>query len=282
MDHLKKNGVQHTRASPYHPATNAETERFVRTFKEAMKTIQSDGLMLPHAPNQQLHPNLLNHSAHDHRDPILQTPYGTQPTYTGDLLKPSTDENVRRRQTIQKSVHDQHAWWRCMSIGDSVMVRNFSAEPDWAPGVVAQILGPLTYLIDILDDRLWKRYYVDHIKKCGQFSNRSVVAAKVEFDVDTQSISSEALTVLDTSETHANEPLNDPTNSSDTNNAETDSSEPVETSLNLELRSEIETTDSSQVEPLTCPDSETLTLLPGIPRHSYPSRSHCSPDRYGY
>ena len=190
-----------------------------------------------------------------------------------DLLKPSTDENVRRRQTIQKSVHDQHARWRCLSIGYSVMVRNFSAGPDWVPGVVAQRLGPLTYLIDILDGRLWKRY-VDHIKKCGQFSNRSVVAAEVEFDADTQSVSSEAPTVLDTSETRANKPLNDQTNSSDTNNAETDSPEPVETSPNLELRSEIETTDSSQVEPSTCPDSETLTLLP--------SRSHHPPDRYGY
>ena len=43
MDHsdfaefLKKNGVQHTRASPYHPAINAEAERFVCTFNEAMK-----------------------------------------------------------------------------------------------------------------------------------------------------------------------------------------------------------------------------------------------------
>ena len=36
-DFLKGNGVQHTKSSPYHPATNSEAERFVHTCKEAMK-----------------------------------------------------------------------------------------------------------------------------------------------------------------------------------------------------------------------------------------------------
>ena len=38
----------HTRSSPYHPATNGEAERFVRTFKEAMKTGRRGGLTLAH------------------------------------------------------------------------------------------------------------------------------------------------------------------------------------------------------------------------------------------
>ena len=277
---LKKNGVQHTRASPYHPATNGKAERFVRTFKEAMKTTQSDGLTLPHRINN----FLLTYRTTPHTTtgtPPCELLMGRSLRTRWDLLKPSTDENVRRHQVTQKSLHDQHAWWRCMSIGDSVMVRYFSAGPNWVPGVVAQRLGPLTYLIDIFDGRLWKRH-VDHIKKCGKFNNRSVDAAEVEFDVDSQSVSSETPIVPDTSETRVNEPLNNPTNSSDTNNTETDSPEPVDTSSNLKPRSEIETTDSSQVEPLTCPDSEILTPLPGLPQRSYPSRSRHPPDRYGY
>ena len=44
----RTNGIRHSRSSPYHPSSNGEAERFVRTFKEAMKTGKSDGLTLTH------------------------------------------------------------------------------------------------------------------------------------------------------------------------------------------------------------------------------------------
>uniref|UniRef100_A0A1A8MV40 Integrase catalytic domain-containing protein n=1 Tax=Nothobranchius pienaari TaxID=704102 RepID=A0A1A8MV40_9TELE len=34
---LKANGVKHIRSAPYHPATNGLAERFVQTFKHALK-----------------------------------------------------------------------------------------------------------------------------------------------------------------------------------------------------------------------------------------------------
>ena len=41
-DFLKQNGIKHIHSSPYHPATNREAERFVQTFKNAMKSAKYD------------------------------------------------------------------------------------------------------------------------------------------------------------------------------------------------------------------------------------------------
>ncbi|XP_041480448.1 uncharacterized protein K02A2.6-like [Lytechinus variegatus] len=39
---LKKNGIQHIKSAVKHPASNGEVERFVQTFKKAMKKARSD------------------------------------------------------------------------------------------------------------------------------------------------------------------------------------------------------------------------------------------------
>ena len=44
---LKANGIQHYRSAPYHPATNGEAERYVQTFKQAMRAAENDPGTLP-------------------------------------------------------------------------------------------------------------------------------------------------------------------------------------------------------------------------------------------
>jgi hypothetical protein len=44
------------------------------------------------------------------------------------------------------------------------MARNFQAGAAWILGVIVQQLGPVTYLIEVSDGRLWKRH-IDHVKR---------------------------------------------------------------------------------------------------------------------
>ena len=39
---MVKNGIVHLRSIPFHAATNGEAERFAQTFKNSLKTGQSD------------------------------------------------------------------------------------------------------------------------------------------------------------------------------------------------------------------------------------------------
>ena len=46
---IQSNKIRHIRCSPYHPSSNGFVERFVRSFKEAMKASRNDGLSLRHS-----------------------------------------------------------------------------------------------------------------------------------------------------------------------------------------------------------------------------------------
>ena len=43
---MKMNGIKHIRCAPYHPSSNGAVERFVQTFKRAIKAGERDGLTL--------------------------------------------------------------------------------------------------------------------------------------------------------------------------------------------------------------------------------------------
>ena len=90
---LKSNGVKHITSSPYHPSTNGLAERFVQTFKAAMRMGASD---IPDVPHR-LAEFLLAYRATPHattsRSPselFLGRPVRTRL----DLIRPTCSSNV--------------------------------------------------------------------------------------------------------------------------------------------------------------------------------------------
>ena len=80
-----------------------------------------------------------------------------------DLLKPDIHSAVQDRQFQQKLSHDVRCKDRQFSIGDSVFTKNFGQGPQWLPGVIDEMKGPVTYLVRLTGGQVVKRH-VDHIR----------------------------------------------------------------------------------------------------------------------
>ena len=159
---MQGNGIRHIRCAPYHPSSNGLVERFVRTFKEAMKAGARDGLTLPHRLENFLFKYRTTPQATTQRSPCSLF-LGRHVRTRLDLLQPSLADRVALKQAAQKSQHDQHARDRTVPVGQAVMARNLCPGDKWVPGVVLKQLGPVSYLIDVGEGKAWKRH-VDHLK----------------------------------------------------------------------------------------------------------------------
>lgn len=83
-----------------------------------------------------------------------------------DLLRPDVDGTVASKQAEQKRQHDLHAKKRDLFIGQRVMVRNLRPGPRWIPGTVVERNGPLSYLVQVNGNQMWKRH-IDHLREMG-------------------------------------------------------------------------------------------------------------------
>ena len=120
---LKANGIKHIRSSPYHPSSNGAAERFVRTFKEAMKTGRSDGRSFQHRLASFLLTYRTSIHATTNEAPCVLF-MGRKLRTRLDLLRPDLNQTVTNKQAGQKCQHDQHVHSRTFSVDQAVLVKN--------------------------------------------------------------------------------------------------------------------------------------------------------------
>ena len=154
---MKENGVKHLRSAPYHPSTNGLAERFVQSLKQALKVGERQGV-----PSQQcLAEFLLTYRVTPHsttNESPSKLLMGRELRTRLDLLHPDCGSTVLEHQSQQKDQHDRHSRERDFHVGQSVMVRNFREGPRWVQAVIFERCGPLSYLVQTLDGRVWKRH----------------------------------------------------------------------------------------------------------------------------
>ena len=96
-----------------------------------------------------------------------------------DFLRIPTDQRVTLKQIEQKQQHDVQVRERVFIPKDLVMARNFSAGPK--PGIIQKCCGPLSYIVELLDGRKWKRH-VEHIVRRGKPEQEKEEKATAEID----------------------------------------------------------------------------------------------------
>ena len=134
-----------------------------------------------------------------------QSPMSAYPALWGsNPIRPfatiDTSKEVLSKQADQATRHDQHAKARTLQVRQQVFVRNFGSGPLWiAQGVIENILGPVSYLVRVQNNEVWKRH-IDHIKEwTGTSSIQPAATQTSELEDCSFSATSESSDAEDTS-----------------------------------------------------------------------------------
>ena len=88
------------------------------------------------------------------------------------ILTPNSATRINSKQRIQKEYYDKGAKERELTIGTSVLVRNFPNDNSWLRGTLKDKSGPLSFTIELDDGRIIRRH-LDHIRLCEVLDLRS-------------------------------------------------------------------------------------------------------------
>ena len=153
---LKLNGIQHYKSAPYHPATNGEAERYVQTFKQAMRAAKGDSGTL----STKLMRFLLSYRTTPNATTGVSPAellFGRTLRTRLNLLRPDISTKVQDKQASQKQYHDKKSRDRHFQVGQSVLVENNKPEPKWVVGTVVEKLGDISYRVQV-GNQVWKRH----------------------------------------------------------------------------------------------------------------------------
>lgn len=154
---LKTNGIRLIHSSPYHPATNGQAENAVKTVKNGLKRMKSNGTLSERLSRFLFHYRITPHTTTGQTTAELLM--GRLPCSRLSLFRPDVENKVALKQASQARLHDRH------SKGEEVFVKMFTNNVSrWPPGVVTRQLGPISYLVQLQNGDLVRRH-LDHIRR---------------------------------------------------------------------------------------------------------------------
>ncbi|XP_060547412.1 uncharacterized protein K02A2.6-like [Pantherophis guttatus] len=148
--YLVELGVRHILSAPFHPASNRQAERFVRTAKEALSRLG------PGDWQERIDQFLTA----QHSTPCTATGRSPAELLIGRKLRGVLDRlNPNYSPEVFKGGERK---LREFTIGTPVHTRNYGKGPLWEAGTITEITGPKSYRVD--NGRVWRRH-VDQLRR---------------------------------------------------------------------------------------------------------------------
>ena len=152
---MKQCGIQHIRTSPYHPSSNGLAERAVQTFKSALKKLEGNvsSRLIQFLARYRVTPHSTTEAS------PAELLMGRKLRTTLDLIHPDMSRKVSSKQTDFKSTKPL----RQFSIGQKVFARNYRGTSTWIPAQVVEIIGPVSYKVQIAPNLILRRH-IDQLR----------------------------------------------------------------------------------------------------------------------
>ena len=133
----RNHGIVQITTAPFHPSSNGEAERFVRTFKTALKKFMDSGEGLDKALQKVLFTYRTTPNGEEGKSPA-ELLHGRQPRTKLALLDESKESP--RQDAKQGSYKFQ--------VNEYVWARYFNKGPKWWPGKIVKRQGSCMYLVE--------------------------------------------------------------------------------------------------------------------------------------
>ena len=184
-----ENGIRHVRVAPYHPSSNGEAERFVKTFKRAFSAMGNEK-----DPVRRLQQFLFSYRNTPHHSTTGVSPaellVGRQLRGRLDLLRqqtcitntshcPNPEVKVQASQRRQIIAYDKHAKQREFTVGQAVWVKGQNHQQSWLPGVIVKQRNSVSCTVNV-SEQLWHRH-IDHLREREQDEAHVQGAEDAEF-----------------------------------------------------------------------------------------------------
>ncbi|XP_055911879.1 uncharacterized protein K02A2.6-like [Eupeodes corollae] len=136
----ENNLIKHIFSAPFHPSTNGQVERMVRTTKEYLKKVPNGDIRLRLA-RFLLDQHVTPHSSTG-RSPA-ELLFNRRPRTYFDKLHPESIP-IQVRGSQQQDVSKQNNY----DSGEPVWYRNYAQGPRWEPGLISEVKGPVSVVIE--------------------------------------------------------------------------------------------------------------------------------------
>ncbi|XP_058023851.1 LOW QUALITY PROTEIN: uncharacterized protein LOC131190532 [Ahaetulla prasina] len=147
-EYLAEEGIRHALSAPFHPASNGLAERSVRSAKEALSRLKPGDWQT----------KIDFFLAVQHRTPSTATGRSPAELLMGRKLRCPLDRlSPHYTPEGYKGEIDKT---REFDIGDRVWARNYRDGPSWFAGQIIKTTGPKSYLVELQDNRVWRRHIV--------------------------------------------------------------------------------------------------------------------------